>query len=63
MKKISKSKKGFTLIEMILVIAIIAILAAVVFKNVSVYLEKANSASAQMVDYSVEVASVLGTIS
>ncbi|MBR4914270.1 MAG: prepilin-type N-terminal cleavage/methylation domain-containing protein, partial [Clostridiales bacterium] len=29
MKKIQKSKKGFTLVEMVLVIAIIVILAAV----------------------------------
>ena len=34
MKKIMKSKKGFTLIEMIIVIAIIVILAAVVFFSI-----------------------------
>ena len=44
MKKIQKNKKGFTLVEMVLVIAIILILAAVIFFTVSEYLNKANSA-------------------
>ena len=48
MKKIQKSKKGFTLIEMVLVIAIIVILAAVVFFSVSSYLAKARSATAKI---------------
>jgi type IV pilus assembly protein PilA len=45
MKKIQKNKKGFTLVEMVLVIAIIVILAAVVFFSVSSYLAKARSAT------------------
>jgi len=44
MKKIQKNKKGFTLIEMVLVIAIIVILAAVMVISVSGYLSKAQSA-------------------
>jgi len=43
MKKIQKSKKGFTLIEMVLVIAIIVILASVLFIGISGYLAKANT--------------------
>ena len=35
MKKIQKSKKGFTLVEMVLVIAIIVILAAVLIIGVT----------------------------
>ena len=43
MRKIHKNKKGFTLIEMVLVIAIIVILASVLFIGISGYLQKANS--------------------
>ena len=43
MKRIIKTKKGFTLIEMILVIGIIVILAAVMVFSVTSYLAKANS--------------------
>lgn len=45
MKKISKSKKGFTLVEMVLVIAIICILAAVLFLSVTDYIARANKAT------------------
>ena len=45
MKKIQKSKKGFTLVEMVLVIAIIVILAAVLLFGVAKYLKAANAAS------------------
>ena len=44
MKKIQKNKKGFTLVEMVLVIAIIVILASVLFFSVTDYLNKAKSA-------------------
>ena len=43
MHKIKKNKKGFTLIEMVLVIAIIVILASVLFIGISGYLNKANT--------------------
>lgn len=43
MKKISKSKGGFTLIEMVLVIAIIVILASFLYLSVISYLDKANT--------------------
>ena len=45
MKKISKSKAGFTLIEMVLVIAIIVILTAVLILGIGGYLQRANNAS------------------
>jgi type IV pilus assembly protein PilA len=48
MKKIQKSKKGFTLVEMVLVIAIIVILAAVLLFGVSQYLNAANKAKASI---------------
>lgn len=45
MKKIQKSKKGFTLVEMVLVIAIIVILAAVLIIGITKYLNGANAAT------------------
>jgi len=48
MKKIQKTKKGFTLIEMVLVIAIIVILAAVLIMGVGGYLQKARNAAASV---------------
>ena len=48
MKKIQKSKKGFTLVEMVLVIAIIVILAAVLLFAVGKYLNAANKASSSI---------------
>lgn len=48
MKKIMKSKKGFTLIEMIIVIAIIVILAAVVFFSIQNYITAAQDAASSI---------------
>ena len=45
MKKIQKNKKGFTLIEMVLVIAIIVILAAVMIIGIGTYINNAKSAA------------------
>lgn len=45
MKKIQKNKKGFTLIEMVLVIAIIVILAAVLIISVGSYITRAQQAA------------------
>lgn len=64
MKKIQKTKKGFTLIEMVLVIAIIVILAAVLIMGVSNYLEKANNAAASVSAHNSaveEINDVIGT--
>lgn len=46
MKKTLKSKKAFTLIEMVLVIAIIVILAAVMLAGVGTYINDTHSAAA-----------------
>lgn len=49
MKRTMKSKKAFTLIEMVLVIAIIVILAAVMFVGVGSYINDTHTA-AEFVD-------------
>jgi len=55
MKKIQKSKKGFTLIEMVLVIAIIVILAAVMLIGIGTYIQNAQSAAAKMSEHNVSI--------
>lgn len=62
MKKIQKNKKGFTLVEMVLVIAIILILAAVIFFTVSTYLNKANSAKDSIDQHNQAISDVLNAI-
>ncbi|MBO7563829.1 MAG: type II secretion system protein [Clostridiales bacterium] len=62
MKKIQKNKKGFTLVEMVLVIAIIVILAAVVFFSVSSYLAKARSATAKIESHNDAIIDVTAAI-
>lgn len=49
MKKINKSaKSGFTLVEMVLVVAIIVILASVLLIGLTSYLEYANKSSSEV---------------
>jgi len=62
MKKISKSKKGFTLVEMVLVIAIICILAAVLVLSVTDYITRAQSATSVINDNRAQVAAATGEI-
>ena len=45
MRKMGKTRKGFTLVEMVLVIAIIVILAGVLVVGIGTYLNKAASAA------------------
>ena len=59
MRKLSKSKKGFTLIEMVLVIAIIVILAAVLVMNISTYLDKAKSATSSVQSHNDAISEVM----
>lgn len=53
MKKLSK--RGFTLVEMVLVLAIIVILSAVFFVGLSDYVSRAKNATACMEVYNAEV--------
>jgi len=63
MKKIQKSKKGFTLIEMILVIAIIVILASVLFISITGYINNANTAKGKVSTHNSLISSLSGDIS
>ena len=45
MRKIRKSRRGFTLIEMVLVIAIIIILAAILILGITGYMNRAHNAA------------------
>ncbi len=63
MKKIQKNRKGFTLVEMVLVIAIIVILAAVVFFTVSDYLNAAKSATEKIQEHNDAISDVAQEIS
>lgn len=58
MKKIQKSKKGFTLVEMVLVIAIIVILAAVLVLGIGAYLNKAKAAASSVAKHNSDVSEV-----
>jgi prepilin-type N-terminal cleavage/methylation domain len=62
MRKINKSRKGFTLVEMVLVIAIIIILAVIVFFSVASYLGKAQSATSSIQEHNDAVESVTAEI-
>ena len=48
MKKIVKNKKGFTLTEVVLVVAVVVILAGAFFIGVQDYLNTANAAEADV---------------
>ena len=48
MNKIYKSRRGFTLMEIMIVIAIIVLLAAVVFISVHEFITKGDSASSEL---------------
>jgi len=63
MKKIQKSKKGFTLVEMVLVIAIIVILAAVLLFGVSQYLNAANKAKKSIYEHNSNIEYVTNQVS
>ena len=62
MKKISKSKKGFTLVEMVLVIAIILILAAVLLIGVNGILQKTREATEKVDAHNQSTSIVLNEI-
>lgn len=62
MKKIQKSKKGFTLVEMVLVIAIIVILAAVLLIGITKYLNGANAAKKSISEHQSAVEKVVDDV-
>ena len=62
MKKIQKSKKGFTLVEMVLVIAIIVILAAVLVLGIGTYLTRARAASSSIASHNSSISAVRADI-
>ena len=55
MKKVIKSRKGFTLVEMVLVIAIIVILAAVLVLGIGTYLNKAKAAASSVTKHNSSI--------
>ena len=63
MKKIQKSKKGFTLVEMVLVIAIIVILAAVLLLGVATYIQRAQATASSVKAHNSSVEYVNDAIS
>lgn len=62
MKKIVKSRKGFTLVEMVLVIAIIVILAAVLVLGIGSYLNKAKAAASSVTVHNSSISVVSSEI-
>ena len=55
MKKLNKSRKGFTLLEMVLVIAIIVILASVLVIGLGTYLDKAKAAASSVTNHNSSI--------
>ena len=63
MKKISKkNSRGFTLIEMVLVIAIIVILAAVLALNIGTYLGRAKNAASSVAEHNKSISDLTSVI-
>ena len=55
MRKIGKARRGFTLVEMVLVLAIIVILAGVLVIGIGSYLNKARNASYSITEHNSSV--------
>ncbi len=58
MKKMYKTKRGFTLVEMVLVIAILVILAMVLILNISNFLDRAKAAASSVSLHNWSISSI-----
>lgn len=56
MKRIHKTKAGFTLIEMVLVVAILVILASVLVLGVAGYVQRARNAASSLASHNSSIA-------
>ncbi len=63
MKRICKSKKGFTLVEMVLVIAIIAILTVGIVAGIAYYIKYAETARDKVMSHNDATSKVTSTVS
>ncbi len=62
MKRISKSKRGFTLVEMVLVIAIIAILTIGIVAGIATYIKYAQTGRDHIASHNYETSKVTSTV-
>ena len=62
MRRIGKTRKGFTLVEMVLVIAIIVILAGVLVLGIGSYLNKARAAASSVTQHNSSVEALTSVI-
>ena len=58
MRKIGKTRKGFTLVEMVLVIAIIVILAGVLVIGIGTYLNRAMATTSSLNSHNSSIISI-----
>ncbi|MBR5359084.1 MAG: prepilin-type N-terminal cleavage/methylation domain-containing protein [Clostridiales bacterium] len=58
MTKLGKSRKGFTLVEMVLTMAIIIILASIIMLGIGTYLDSANVAADSLNEHNEYASSV-----
>lgn len=62
MTKLNKSRKGFTLVEMVLTMAIIVILASVLMLGIGAYLDSANVAADSVTEHNEYANSVANEV-
>ena len=62
MKRVCKTKKGFTLVEMVLVIAIIAILSVAIVAGISFYIKYSISARDKVVSHNEATSQVVSSV-
>ena len=58
MRKIGKTRKGFTLVEMVLVIAILVILAGVFIIGIGTYLSRAQATASSLNSHNSSIISI-----